>query len=158
MLNIIPKKPITVTTKQNMGSKVFLDANVILDISLQRQGFVAAGVIMEAAIKATIELYTTPAVLHVAAYYTKRHFSIEKTKQFFLSLLNDVTVIDCNHAISVLAISSSIDDIEDALQYYTALTHELDYFISSDKKLKTAALPQLPVYTAAEFVAELSAM
>lgn len=99
-------------------------------------------------------MYTTPAILHIVAYYTKQHLTTAQTKQFFLALLNDVTVIDCDHQTSIHAISSSIDDIEDALQYYTALKHHLDYFVSSDKKLKTAALPQLPVYTAAELLAE----
>jgi hypothetical protein len=67
-----------------------------------------------------------------------------------------VTVIDCDHDTCIIAINSSIEDLEDALQYYAALKHNLDFFISSDKKLRKAALPQLPVYTATEFIAELS--
>lgn len=71
-------------------------------------------------------------------------------------MLNNVRVIDCDHATALTALSSSeIDDTEDALQYYIALKFGIDYFISADKKLKKAAIPQLPVYTAAEFVAEL---
>lgn len=45
-------------------------------------------------------------------------------------------------------------DIEDALQYYTALHHKIDYFISCDKQLKKAAIPSLPVYLPEEFLAE----
>jgi len=41
------------------------------------------------------------------------------------------------------------------LQYYTALTHEVDIFISSDKQLKKAAIPQLPVLTPVEFLNEV---
>ena len=135
-----------------MASKLFLDANILLDITLQRQGFGQASAILDAGINGTIKLYTTPAVLHVAAYYTKRHYSEEQTKQIFSALLNDVTIIDCNHETALLAIHSGINDLEDALQYYTALTHRLHAFISSDKKLKKMALPVLPVYTAEEWL------
>jgi hypothetical protein len=43
-------------------------------------------------------------------------------------------------------------DIEDALQYYTALHHKLDVFISSDKQLQKSAISSLPVYTPEEFL------
>jgi hypothetical protein len=57
---------------------------------------------------------------------------------------------------SLVALNSEIDDIEDALQYYTALKHQTEYFISADKKLKKSAIPQLPVYSADEFLTEIS--
>jgi hypothetical protein len=40
------------------------------------------------------------------------------------------------------------------LQYYTALHHKLDYFITRDKRLQKEAVPGLPVYTADEFLRE----
>ncbi|MFX7559815.1 hypothetical protein ABTJ75_19340, partial [Acinetobacter baumannii] len=67
-----------------------------------------------------------------------------------------VEVIDCDHQVALTAINSSIDDIEDALQYYTALKHKLNYFISTDKKLKKQAIPQLPIYAAAEILTKLT--
>ncbi len=38
------------------------------------------------------------------------------------------------------------------LQYYAALKNNVDSFISSDKKLKKAGIPQSPVYTAQELL------
>jgi hypothetical protein len=67
-----------------------------------------------------------------------------------------VEIINYDHATALIAVNSNISDIEDALQYYTALRHDLDYFISADKNLKKAAIPHLPVYTAAELLTELS--
>lgn len=138
-----------------MASKVFLDANCLLDLTLQRDGFQHANDIIQLAINGDIQLYTTPAVLHVTGYYTSQAYTNQHSKQLILTLLNDVKVIDCDHATALIAINSSIDDMEDALQYYTALKFGVEYFISSDKKLKKASIPQLPVYTPAEFVAEL---
>lgn len=59
---------------------------------------------------------------------------------------------------TVLAAISNTDwsDIEDAIQYYTALHHNLDFFISSDKKLKKSAIPQLPVLSSIEILNRLN--
>jgi hypothetical protein len=53
------------------------------------------------------------------------------------------------------AITSNMNNIEDALQYYAALDRHLDYFISNDKKLKNSALPLLPVITPTQFLERL---
>jgi hypothetical protein len=108
---------------------------------------------MQRSITGEIELVTTPAVLHITGYFITKAYNRQISKQLLSALLNDVKVIDCDHSMALMAINSRIPDIEDALQYYTALAHKADYFISSDVELKKAALPQLPVYTAAGFVA-----
>lgn len=137
-----------------MASKVFLDANILLDLTLQREGFQYSSEILQLAINSRIRLFTTPAVLHIVAFCTAQAYNVKHTKQLFLTLLNDVKIIDCDHNTVLLALNSNIDDIEDAMLYYSALKSGMDYFISADKKLKKAAIPQLPVYTAAELLAE----
>ncbi|HYJ37854.1 MAG TPA: type II toxin-antitoxin system VapC family toxin, partial [Chitinophagaceae bacterium] len=79
-----------------------------------------------------------------------------KAKEIILALLTDLTIIDCDHSTALMALNSKIDDIEDALQYYTALEHKIDYFISADKKFKIKAIPQLPIFNASEFLEEIS--
>jgi len=139
-----------------MASKVFLDANCLLDLTLRRAGFQQANDIIQLGINGDIHLCTSPAVLHITAYYTSQAYTSQHSKLVMLTLLNDVRVIDCDHATAIMAINSGIEDIEDALQYYTALKFGVEYFISSDKKLKKAAIPQLPVYTAVELLSELN--
>lgn len=138
-----------------MASKVFLHANFLLDITIQRPGFLEASQIIQRAIDGQVQLFTTPAVLHITSHYTTQAYGNNQTKQILLTLLNDVQIIECDHATALMAISSNMDDIEDALQYYTAIRFGMDYFISGDKKLKKTALPQLPIYTASELLAEL---
>ena len=105
---------------------------------------------MQAAISGDIDAYTTPAVLHIVSYFLAKARGVVSVKVIIGTLLNDVTIIDCSHATAVLTVNSSITDVEDALQYYAALTHSLDFFVSADADLKKAALPQLPVCTAKE--------
>ena len=138
-----------------MASKVFAEANLLLDLILNRSGNSMATRLMQLAIEGTIQLYTTPAVIHVTAYFTAQSFTNLQTKQIILTLLTDIQVIDCDHDTALSAVNSNMDDLEDALQYYTAIKFKMDYFISSDKKLQKSAIPQLPVYTPAELLDEL---
>jgi predicted nucleic acid-binding protein len=138
-----------------MASKVFLDTNYLLDLTLKRSTFPEASKLMQMAISRELEAFTTPAVLHITSYFLTKAYNASTAKAIIGSLLNDVTVIDCNHATAVQAINSSIEDLEDALQYYTALTGKLDYFVSMDARLKKKALPQLPVLTAKQLLAQL---
>lgn len=138
-----------------MASKIFLDANIILDFTLQRHGYVEAKEIIQKGIDGELLLFTTPSVLHIISYWLTKAHSSTIAKRILLTLLTDVQVIDCDHSTSLVAINSNIDDVEDALQYYAALKANLDYFISGDKKLKKVAIPQLPVYTAKDFLQEI---
>jgi len=138
-----------------MASKLFADANILLDFTLQRAGYQTAKELIQLAIEGKLLLYTSPSVVHITAYWLTKAYNPQTAKQLLLSLLADVQVIDCDHATSLMALNSKMDDIEDALQYYTALHHGMDYFISADKKLKKVSIPQLPVYTAAELIAEI---
>lgn len=138
-----------------MGSRVFADANLLLDFTLKRNNYVHAKKLLHLAVSGSIHLFTTPAILHVCSYFTNQQFSSANTKQILLTILNDVEIIDCDHSTALIAVNSNIEDVEDALQYYTALRHGIDFFISSDKKLRKVSLPQLPVYSAMEFLAEV---
>ena len=139
-----------------MASKVFLDANVLLDFFLQRERGETAKRVIEKVVEGSLSAYLTPSVLHIVGYWLSKVYGAGKAKQLLTTLLVDVHAIDCDHATAVMALQSSMDDIEDALQYFTAVKHKLNYFISSDKKLKKVAIPQLPVFTPEEFLQEIS--
>jgi hypothetical protein len=68
-----------------------------------------------------------------------------------LSFLTDVKTIDVPFIVVQQALKSDMPDVEDSLQYYAALHHNLDYFISRDKPLKKFALSQLPIIHPKEF-------
>ena len=43
-----------------------------------------------------------------------------------MTLLTDIYVIDISNEITLNALHSKVKDMEDALQYYTALHHKVD--------------------------------
>jgi predicted nucleic acid-binding protein len=137
-----------------MASKVFLDANILLDYILQRDNYTTSKQIIEWIIDRKIQAFITPAIVHIVGYYLTKFYGGAKAKELLLTLLIDVTVIDLTHDGTMEALHSRINDIEDALQYYAALHHKLDYFISRDKALQKSAIPALPVYSAEQFIRE----
>jgi predicted nucleic acid-binding protein len=137
-----------------MASKVFLDANVCLDFLLRRENYAETKRVFQQIFAEQIASFVTPAIVHIVAFYLNKHYGKPVVKTIILDLLASVRVVDCNHDITVNAVNSQMTDIEDALQYYTAMHHKLDCFISLDKNLIKSAIPMLPVYSPEEFLRE----
>lgn len=139
-----------------MASKVFLDANVILDLAFKRNGFEQSKLIFDGIVNGTIQGFISSSIIHVIGYFISKAYGNTKAKEFVLTLMADITVIDLPHETVLNALHSKIKDIEDALQYYTAVHHKLDYFISSDKQLQKQSIPGLPVLSPKEFLIEIA--
>ncbi|WP_214460463.1 type II toxin-antitoxin system VapC family toxin [Flavihumibacter fluvii] len=129
-----------------------MDANILLDITLKRESYPISKKIIELVLQREVQAFITPSIVHILGYWLAKAYGNAKAKELLLSLRADIKVIDTNHEITVIALHSKIRDIEDALQYYTAIQLKLDYFISRDKSLLKDAIPSLPVYTPDEFL------
>jgi predicted nucleic acid-binding protein len=138
-----------------MASKVFLDANILLDFTLKRENYQVAKQILTLAVQGSIQTFITPSIVHIVGYWLTKAYGSTKAKELLLTLLADVQVIDITHEITLAALHSKITDIEDALQYYSAIHHKMDYFISRDKGLQKVAMPILPIYTPDEFLNDM---
>lgn len=135
-----------------MATKVFLDANVLLDFALKRSDYALSHKIIELVVDGRIQAFITPSIVHILGYWLTKAYGHFKAKEILLTLLIDIQVIDIGHTITVNALHSKIKGIEDALQYYTAIHNKLDYFITLDKALKKEATPNLPICTCEEFL------
>lgn len=135
-----------------MAYKIFIDANVLLDFTLKRAAYNESKQIVELAVKGKVEAFITPSIIHIVGYWLAKAYDASTAKKLFLTLLADIQVIDINQEVAMLALHSKINDIEDALQYYTAIHHKLDFFISSDKKQIKEGLAVLPVVSPKDFI------
>jgi predicted nucleic acid-binding protein len=135
-----------------MAFKVFLDANILLDFLLKRSGYESSKDMIRLVIDKKIQAFITPAIVHIVGYWLTKSYGKAKAKELLLLLLADVHVIDANHQTTILALHSQIEDIEDALQYYTAIHHKLDFFITRDKNFQKVGLPSLPVCSIEDFL------
>lgn len=135
-----------------MASKIFLDANALLDFSLKRNNYAVSKQLIQLVIDGELKAFITPSIVHITSYWLTKAYGANKAKQILLLLLTDIQVIDCNHTVTINALNSKMTDIEDALQYYTALHHKIEFFITEDKDLKKSAIPNLPVYSLKDFL------
>jgi predicted nucleic acid-binding protein len=139
-----------------MAFKVFLDANVLLDFTLKRKAYPEAKKLFDLVVSKQVKGFITPAIVHITAYWLTKGYGAKESKKLLLSILADVQSLDIPHHVVINALLSNINDVEDALQYYSAIHHNLDFFISEDKLLKKKGNPILPVYTAKEFLNEFN--
>ena len=135
-----------------MASKIFIDANILLDFTLHRATYQESKQLIEQVVDGKVQAYITPAIVHIVGYWLTKAYSAAKAQELLLGLLADIQVIDISHEITLIALHSKMTDIEDALQYYAAIHHKLDYFISADKKLQKESIPSLPIYTPKEYL------
>ncbi|MGF7232229.1 type II toxin-antitoxin system VapC family toxin [Arachidicoccus sp.] len=138
-----------------MASKVLIDANVLLDFTLKRDNYLLARRFFNAIVERELNGFITPSILHIVGHWLTKAYGSAKSKSLLLELLSIITVIDAPHEVMIAALNSRISDIKDSLQYYTALHHKMDIFISGDKGLKKSAIASLPVYSLNEVVDEL---
>lgn len=136
-----------------MASNIFLDANIVLDFTLQRDiEYTNATEIMQHVIDGRLHACITPIIVHIAGYFLKKSHGIDIAKKLLLSFLTDIKTIDVPFIVVQQALKSDMPDVEDSLQHYAALHHNLDYFISRDKPLKKFALSPLPIIHPKEFI------
>ena len=110
-----------------MAHKLFLDANILLDFTLKREAFPVSQKIIELVVNGKVQAFITPSIVHILGYWLTKAYGNSKAKELLLELLVDVKVVDISHDITLIALHSKIKDIEDALQYYTAIHHKLDF-------------------------------
>lgn len=138
-----------------MVSKIFVDANILLDFVLEREQYEAANELFHYIANGNVNGFISPSIVHLVAYRIKKSQGTEKVKPALTSIFKNIHVVDVGHDITIEALSSDINDVEDALQYYAAVAHHMDIFISNDKKLKRLAMPSLLVLNPAEFLLTL---
>jgi predicted nucleic acid-binding protein len=134
-----------------MVSRIFLDANVILDKLLHRDESEAMADLFDLIAEDKVRAFTSPSVLHMVIYFLEK-YKTENIRRILLILLNDIELVEANQQVAVTALTSRMGDIEDALQYFTAVHNEMDVFLSHDKKLQQEALPILPVQSVKQFI------
>lgn len=135
-----------------MAYKLFLDANVLLEFILRRQNGESVRDIFVQVENGTVKAFTSTSIIQICGYILQKEHGKETTIKILHGLLNEVEVIDCRHDTVIMALNSSIADIEDAIQYYSALQHKMDYYITFDKKLIKHSALNLPILTPIAFL------
>ena len=134
--------------------KLFIDANVVLDLILKRQPFFdnIAEILTVAENKnytLCLSSVTFVNVNYIASKFTDKKNVLESLKK--LRILFDVLSVSETEIDK--ALYSNFNDFEDAVQHYCALKNNCDYIITRDSKdFKNSEIPAL---TPTEFLASI---
>lgn len=138
-----------------MVFSVFIDINVLLDFFLKRKNFNDAEKVIEAILADKIKACISISVLQTLSFYLQKDFGSRKAKELLLELLVSIKLIESNKQVVLQALTSNFTNIEDAVHYFTALNHNVEYIITNDIHFQKAALPVLPVISVEKFISYL---
>ena len=134
-----------------MTEKLFIDADVLLDILLNREPFVLDAVQLFAFIEAErFKAYTSPVVIS-NVYYMLSKLKDEKTARTAIGkLLCMIEVLPVDQKITKLALVSLMKDFEDAIQYYCAKNSDIPTLIT--RNIKHYKVDDMLIATPREFI------
>ena len=133
--------------------KVFLDTNIVIDLLDKREPFYIDAVeLFTLAYKKEITLFVSPMTYATASYLLRKHGKEGMRKLLGnFRLLSQITTAD--EKVVDAALASSFEDYEDALQYYSALTRNVDVIVTRNKKDFTSA--NIPILLPKELLEQL---
>jgi len=134
-------------------TKIFLDSDILLDVTLKRPDFLVPALNIINLIQKGQVKATTSSVVFVNVHYFLDKF--DKTNKFTLlkQIRSILSIVNVNEAIIDDALNSGINDFEDAVQYYTAKSANADFIIT--RNIKDYKESTIPVLTAEQFLRTL---
>lgn len=131
--------------------KVFVDTNVLLDILLERNPWANdAAVLFSMADRKEIELLCCSLSFSTAIYLMQRFKYSRKEIVSKLSIVKSIcTVTTVNEAVIDRMLQSDFNDLEDAIQYYSALAFGAEAIVTRNIKDFTAS--KIPVVSPHDF-------
>lgn len=131
--------------------KVFVDTNVLLDILLERNPWANdAAVLLSMADRKEIELLCCSLSFSTAIYLMQRFKYSRKEIVSKLSIIKSIcTVTTVNEAVIDRMLQSDFNDLEDAIQYYSALAFGAEAIVT--RNTKDFAASKIPVVSPHDF-------
>jgi len=132
--------------------KLFLDVNIILDYTLEREGELKEiETLFELAEAGKVELYISESVIATVLYF------LQKSKLDALAIVRELSTVINFIPFKKDVLFFSLEQYKDAgdgLLYFLAAKANMDYFIARNIKDFSFTLPSLPVTAPAKFLKE----
>ena len=132
--------------------RVLLDTNVILDLLLDRAGFVEeATAIWDAGNSGQIEIFIAAITPTTIFYIARKKKGADVARQYIADILAATQICPLHQQVFLAAETLQFNDYEDAVQVASALFSRLDCIVTRDQKdFKNSPLP---IYSPSEFLA-----
>ena len=134
--------------------KIFVDTDIILDLLSQREPFYnPAALLFSLADQKKLTICVSSLTFSNLNYILNRTYSAAETKRKLFKFKTLVTVLAVDDKIIELALSSEFHDIEDAIQYYTAMENNIQLLLT--RNIKDYKKATISVMTADQYLKEI---
>ncbi len=134
-------------------SRILVDTNIVIDLLSRRKDFYGdAATLFSLADKQELNLTISSLTFANTNYILTKLKSAREARQILRKFKVLVEILNLDDKITELALSDeSFTDLEDGLQYYSAMENQIDVIITRNKKdFKNS---KIPVQSAKEFLA-----
>lgn len=113
--------------------KVFLDANVLLDVLMAREPFARESArVWALAETGRIEGLVSAVSFTTVYYVTRRTRSRDRAAEAMRILRDVFAVVPCDEGVLNRAIDAGLEDFEDAVQYFSAVAAGAEWIVTRD--------------------------
>lgn len=115
--------------------RVFINANVLVTVlNKEYPLFSDAARVLSLEDRIDYELFTSPVCLAIAFYFAEKKSGTSLARKKLKVILEHIKVTTVDDKTVRLALNNaSIHDVEDGIQYYSAVTAGCKYFVTEDK-------------------------
>ena len=114
--------------------RVFIDANILVSVlNKEYPSFTVTSRVLSLSGHQNFDLFTSPIALAIAFYFAEKKSGTSVAKSKIELLINHIWLTTCCEADARNTIANKkINDFEDGLQYYSALSSKCDCIVTQD--------------------------
>ncbi len=115
--------------------RIFLDANVLVTVLCNEYPrFSACSRVLSLCDNPRFTVYTSPLCIGIASYFSEKKNGKQLAKKKISLLVEKLRITTINEVLTQKAVTNpKIDDVEDGLQYYSALDADCTCIVSYDR-------------------------
>lgn len=134
-----------------MATKVFLDANVLIDVVMNRAIFVEnSSKVLQMGLDGDCELWASDLTMVTVSFYAKKNRTSEQLYEVMRELRSIIQVASTGANAIDWALQQGFHDFEDAVQYYAASHCGAEYIITRNER--DYPYSEIPVISPLEFL------
>lgn len=134
-----------------MATKVFLDANVLIDVVMNRSFFVEnSSKMLQMGLDGYCELWASDITMVTVSFYAKKNRTTAQLYEVMKELRSMIQVASTGAAAIDWALQQGFHDFEDAVQYYAASHCGAKYIITRNER--DYPYSEIPVLSPLEFL------
>ena len=131
--------------------KVFLDANIIIDVVQNRTDFVEeSSKVLQSGLEGFIDLCASDVTFTTVSFYARKQRTTEQLYEIMQSLRDFIDVAPTGKIAIDWALQRKAKDFEDSVQYYAALRTGAEYIVS--RNVRDYPFDDIPGVTPQDFL------